>query len=63
MTALLGWLLFAVAPGHVALCEHFEFTDGNALVCEDSGIAYPEGNYALHHDRDDGEMMSVEVWR
>lgn len=63
MTALLGWLLFTIAPGHVAHCQSFEFTDANELVCLDSGITYPEGNYALHHDRDDGEIMQVEVWR
>ena len=63
MSALLGWLLLAVSPGHVALCQSYEFTDANELVCWDNGITYPEENFALHHDRDDGEITSVEVWR
>ena len=62
MSALIGFLLFAIAPGHVAHCESFEL-EGSDLTCLDSGITYPEGNYALHHDRDDGDIMSAEVWR
>ena len=63
MSALLGALLFLIAPSHVHLCQSYEFTDANELSCNDNGITYPEGNYALHSDRDDGEIMRVEVWR
>ena len=62
ITTIIGWLLFAVAPGHVYLCQEYNL-EGTALVCLDNSVAYPEGHYRLVHDSDDGDIMQVRVWK
>jgi hypothetical protein len=70
LAAILGALLFHLAPAHVAYCDpdgvEFIATEEGAdagIVCEATGIYYPEGNYALRRDADDGDINEVTVWR
>lgn len=60
MNAILAFVLAVVAHTHPTPCAAYDLQD-DAVVCD--GVAYPMSRARIVHDRDDGEIMAVEVWR
>ncbi len=42
-------------------CQTWELQDDASLVCD--GTTIQEGQYVLHHDKDDGDIMGASAWR
>ena len=60
MSTLLAFLLSIMAETKPAHCAVWQVRD-EVVMCD--GRTYPAGNVTVIHDRDDGDIIAVTVWR
>jgi hypothetical protein len=68
-SALFGFILFVLAPHHATTCnpDRLGISSNNdgveLLICEETGIAYPDGNYAITENPETGAIVAAHVWK
>lgn len=60
MSTLLAFILAIMAETKPAHCAAWLVGD-EVVLCD--GTTYPVGNVTIVHDRDDGDIIAVTVWR
>ena len=60
MSWLLAFVMTVVGQTKAPHCAVWQVGD-DVVTCD--GRAYPIGNVVVVHDRDDGDVIAVRVWR